>query len=175
MEHVHFDNGVIGEIDRFVVLDAGYDYKGQTGPQSTSYEISGLDTTTEYTFYVGADYYVQGTKYNAAYVKVYRSVKLKAVPQNTPTMSETPSATPTATPAPETPTPEPETPTPAPATGTPAPQTAAPSQEPEKTGGGLNAIYIILIILIALFVLLTVIIIVRAVGQKRRSDTRYRR
>ena len=175
MGSIRFDNGVIGEIDRFVVLDSGYNYKGQASAQKKSYEISGLDTTTEYTFYVGADYYVKGTKYDGTYVKAYRSVTLKAVPQNTPTMTLTPSDTPTATPEPETPTPAPETPTPAPETPTPVPQTAVPGPPPEKTGGGLNTIYIVLIVLIALFVLLTLFIIMRAVGQKRNSNTRYRR
>ena len=176
MSFIHFDNGAIGEIARFSVLDGSYGYIGEANYTQKSYEISGLDTTTEYTFYVSADYYVQGTKYSNSYTKLYKSVKIKAVPQNTPTMELSTTETPTVTPEPITPTP-----TPPPATEeqqivTPTPQPAAQATLPPKESGSLGTvIYIIIVVLGAIFVFITVLIILRAIGQRRSRNTRTRR
>ncbi len=176
MESIKFDSGAIGEIDRFVVLDSGYKYIGESAAYEKSYSISGLDTTTEYTFHVSADYYVKGTKYSSIYTKFYKEITLKAVPQNTPTMELSPTETPTVTPAPETPTPMPETPTPTIQADTQTPiVTALPSQAPQSTNSAAKIIRIIIIILAVIFVLVTLLIIMRAVAQRKHRNSRYRR
>lgn len=176
MENIHFSNGVIGEIVRFSVLDSGYSYIGEAKPYEASFQINGLDTTTEYTFRVSADYYVKGTKYDGRYTKLYKDVKVKAVPQNTPTPEASATETPTPTLEPETPTPEPQTPTPTQQAATPT-HTPAPieSQENEKTGGAGTTIYIIIIVLAAIFVFITLLIIMRAIAQRKHRNSRYRR
>ncbi len=176
MDHIKFDNGAIGEIVRFSVLDSGYGYVGEATYFEHSFEITGLDSTTEYTFHVSADYYVKGTKYDGRYTKLYESISLKAVPENTPMPEVVATETPTPSPEPATPTPVPETATPVPATATPSP-TPAPvaTAEPETGRSTVSVLYIVIIILAIIFVFITLLIIARAITQKRNRNTRYRR
>ena len=175
MDDLVFDNGVVGHIARYVVLDSDYSYIGEVGGSGNSYEVSGLDPSIEYTFHVGADYYVKGTKYDGTYVKIYKEVTLKAMPLNTATPEISPTETPTASPVPDTATPEPATaaPTIQVITATTAPAPVA-TEAPSDSGGG-RAIYIIIIVLAAIFVFVTLLIILRAIGQRSTRNTRYRR
>lgn len=175
IDNTTFDNGVIGQIIRYSVLDSSYEYLGEAKPNENTYEISGLDTSKEYTFYVSADYYVKNTKYDGTYTKLYKKVKVKPVPQNTPVMSATPTFTPTATLAPTlSPTVE----------ITAAPQQAViadntpsaaimPTEQPKKTSGLLKALYIIIAVLVIIFVFITLFIIARILQQKSRRNNRY--
>ncbi len=176
MESLAFDGGAVGAIERIVILGDSYDFINQTTGSARSYRIDGKDTTTEYTFYVGVEYHITGTKYSGVYNKVYSKITLKAVPENTPMPEIVATETPSPTPVPATDTPVPATATPVPATNTPAP-TLEPvaTQAPPQKGGTVNTIYIIIIILAAIFVFITLLIIARAIAQKKNRNTRYRR
>ena len=174
-----FDNGAVGEISRFSVLDSNYSYLGEAIPGETTYEISGLNTGTDYKYYVGAEYNIRNTKYSGIKNKVYSSIELKPIPLNTPMVNITPSATPTISPTPisETATIKPVTATPdSGVTATIAPaQTSVPTEAPKKTSGAINAIYIIIAILVVVFVFITILIVGRALSQRNNRNSRYRR
>lgn len=176
MDDIVFDNGAVGHIARIVVLDSSYSYLGEAKSSSRTFEISGLDTTSEYTYHVSADYYIQGTKYANTYTKFYKEIKLKAVPQNTATPTLSPTETPTMSPNPVTPTPEPQTQAPTIQIVTPAPSvTIVPMQTQETSSGAGGVIKVIIIVLAAIFVFVTLLIIMRALAGRKNRNSRYRR